>query len=602
VPGWTAQGYPNLTGYAWYRLHIRLENAGSRSNPMRLELAMPLNYDDAYQLFANGQLIGDFGKFYAKSVVIYNAQPRAFALPESVGTGELTIAIRVWMDPWTALATQDAGGLHGPAIVGETSAIDAMLRLEWDDINRAQIGSVVTIAFLCLAALLGFVLYWLDRSEPAYLWLGVVCTVSLIVGSTVVTCYYSTIMSLTTEGFILDVLRFPITLALWALFWARWFDLERFRKIVRATWALAALLAVGMSTVRPPLFGILVPVHASTWLIPITVALKLALGAVLLWITYQGVRKGTAQGWLAVAPILLLITAAYQEELVVLHVPQIVRIYGMTFTLGSIATLLMLASISILMMRRFIRSQRESVQLRLEIEQARQVQQVLIPEAIPAIAGYSVETEYRPAQRVGGDFFQVLPAQNGGVLAIIGDVSGKGTPAAMAVSLLVGAIRTMARSSDIPAEILGVLNERMIGRSRGGFTTCLVLRVDPDGTLTIANAGHIPPYLNGKELELSPALPLGLAEGTYLETRFRLSANDKLTLVTDGVIEARNKAGELFGFARTAGIVQASASSIAQRAQAFGQNDDITVLTITRVPVGEESVMVLTPAVSPSIS
>ena len=71
--------------------------------------------------------------------------------------------------------------------------------------------------------------------------------------------------------------------------------------------------------------------------------------------------------------------------------------------------------------------------------------------------------------------------------------------------------------------------------------------------------------------------------------------------MTDGVIEARNKAGELFGFARTAGIAASSAVAIAQRAQEFGQNDDITVLTITRVPIGEEILVALTPAFLPSI-
>src|SRR5262249_44973054 len=157
----------------------------------------------------------------------------------------------------------------------------------------------------------------------------------------------------------------------------------------------------------------------------------------LLWVTYRGIRKRTSDGWMALAPILLTIAWTYQEELQVLHVPPIVRIFGLSITWGIIANLLMLAIISVLMMRRFIRSQREGVQLRLEIEQARQVQQVLIPEAIPTISGFAVETEYRPAQQVGGDFFQILPAQNGGVLAIIGDVSGKGTPAAMTVSLLV---------------------------------------------------------------------------------------------------------------------------------------------------------------------
>ena len=221
--------------------------------------------------------------------------------------------------------------------------------------------------------------------------------------------------------------------------------------------------------------------------------------------------------------------------------------------------------------------------LRLEIEQARQVQNVLIPEAMPAIPGFAVESEYRPAQQVGGDFFQIIPMENGGVLAVIGDVSGKGTPAAMTVSLLVGSIRTLVPSTQSPGTILSVLNERMIGRSQGGFTTCMVLRVDPDGAVTVANAGHLPPYLNGNEIDVSPGLPLGLVAGSYPEGSFQLKEGERLTLVTDGVPEARNKAGELLGFERTAALAKGSAAMVAERAQEFGQNDDITVLTIMRV-------------------
>ncbi|HEY0786636.1 MAG TPA: PP2C family protein-serine/threonine phosphatase [Acidobacteriaceae bacterium] len=105
--------------------------------------------------------------------------------------------------------------------------------------------------------------------------------------------------------------------------------------------------------------------------------------------------------------------------------------------------------------------------------------------------------------------------------------------------------------SQSPAEILSAMNQRMIGRSSGGFTTCLVLRVAPDGTLTGANAGHISPYVNSGELQLENGLPLGLsADASYAESTFHLAMNDRPTLLTDGVIEARNKTGELFRFDR----------------------------------------------------
>jgi serine phosphatase RsbU (regulator of sigma subunit) len=126
----------------------------------------------------------------------------------------------------------------------------------------------------------------------------------------------------------------------------------------------------------------------------------------------------------------------------------------------------------------------------------------------------------------------------------------------------------------------------MLARSGGGFTTCLVLRADADGKLTVANAGHIAPYLEGKELPLKNGLPLGLAaESTYTETTFQLGPGRQLTLVTDGVVEARDKDGALFGFERTAAISSQSADQIAKTAELYGQDDDITVLTLTLAPV-----------------
>jgi hypothetical protein len=229
-------------------------------------------------------------------------------------------------------------------------------------------------------------------------------------------------------------------------------------------------------------------------------------------------------------------------------------------------------------------SQRQSA-LEQELRNARAVQQVLIPDVIPAVSGFRVESAYKPAGEVGGDFFQILPAADDGLLVVIGDVSGKGIPAAMTVSLLVGTVRTLAHYTLSPGEILAAMNQRMLSRSHGGFTTCLVMRVDADASLVVANAGHIAPYRNGEEIDIENGLPLGLAPDVYYpETKLRLEPQDVLTLMSDGVVEARNHAGELFGFDRTQSIAREPAETIAQAAQRFGQEDDITVVTLTLLP------------------
>jgi serine phosphatase RsbU (regulator of sigma subunit) len=185
---------------------------------------------------------------------------------------------------------------------------------------------------------------------------------------------------------------------------------------------------------------------------------------------------------------------------------------------------------------------------------------------------------------VGGDFFQVLPdSRDGSTLIVIGDVAGKGLQAGMLAALIVGAIRTAFKFTSDPGRILELLNERLQGR---GLVTCLAMRIDRDGNAELANAGQLPPYIDGKELALDGAFPLGALPAILLSTtRIRLSEGQSMLLISDGVVEARNAQGELFGFERTRAISRKPADEIAQAAQDFGQDDDITVLTLSFVPV-----------------
>jgi serine phosphatase RsbU (regulator of sigma subunit) len=128
------------------------------------------------------------------------------------------------------------------------------------------------------------------------------------------------------------------------------------------------------------------------------------------------------------------------------------------------------------------------------------------------------------------------------------------------------------------------LNRRLLGRSKG-FTPAVAVRIAPGGEADLAIAGHLNPYLNGRELLLGTALPLGLtAEVVYENTAVTLAPDDTLTLLTDGVLEARDaKTQELFGFDRTLAVSAQPAAEIAAIAQQFGQEDDIAVLTLTRM-------------------
>ena len=227
----------------------------------------------------------------------------------------------------------------------------------------------------------------------------------------------------------------------------------------------------------------------------------------------------------------------------------------------------------------------ESFRMQNELAQAQEVQQVILPESRMALPGLMVESEYRPAREVGGDFFQMIPhGTDGSLLIVAGDVAGKGLKAGMLVALLVGAIRTAAQYVPDPAAVLSALNLLLVGRS-DAQATCLALRISKDGAVTLANAGHIAPYLNGEPLPMEGALPLGMIEGAESSVmHFQLNEGDRLMLMSDGVAEATDRAGQLFGFERVHQLLRTakSATEVAGAAQAFGQEDDISVISITR--------------------
>jgi len=340
-----------------------------------------------------------------------------------------------------------------------------------------------------------------------------------------------------------------------------------------------------MAMLRTSLYGSIVPVHAIIWLSPLTLALKLLLDVLLIWVTYRGIRKNRTEGWVALPAVLLVIFSPYLIELIALHVPTELFLFGVGISIGEIGTMLSLAMITVLLLRRFLHTQREREQWKLELEQAREVQQMVIPAALPMVPGLIIESEYRPARVVGGDFFQIVPhPTDGSVLIVVGDVTGKGLQAGMLVSLIVGAVLAEAAHSGDALTALNALNQRLCGRGHA-HATGLALRIEADGAVTLANAGHLPPYLNGNELPMEGALILGMVpEAEFSVMHFQLAPGDTLMLMSDGIAEAQNEQNQLFGFERIHAMLQKpiTAAEIAAAAQDFGQEDDISVLSVTR--------------------
>ncbi len=274
-----------------------------------------------------------------------------------------------------------------------------------------------------------------------------------------------------------------------------------------------------------------------------------------------------------------IVTTAVSDQGIAFQSPLTVMAGPIPIHFESVANFTSILVIIIIIFFRFLRIQREQQRASSELAAARNVQELLIPQEKLATPGFEVESIYNPATEVGGDFFHVQTSGHEGMLVVIGDVAGHGLKAAMNVSLIMGALRRSHERR--PAKILEALNRVLLGTD--GFTTCQALWFGANGELVIANAGHLFPYLNSQEIALQPSLPLGiLLDATYEEARFYLHPGDRILLMSDGVVEARQPSGELFGFDRVRYLSNQTAFYLADAAKAFGQQDDITVLTIRR--------------------
>lgn len=577
VPGWTQKGYPDMSGYAWYRLRLRVKDPGQP-----LWLKMPNDFDDAYQVYANGQFVGQYGGFSGKNVTMYYAQPASFALPAPGPDGELDLAVRFYMGGATFFSVPDAGGMHEAPALGMASTILLLQTADYDALVHNAFGLLLQVFLFILVAPLALWAWLYNRHERTWMWLFLALAWSVFNGIFTVLAGLTSIFSIATATW-----ESIIFLPFWLMFWWNWFGLQERKWIPRAAWVLASTIMLLWFCVESPYFGMnFVPQSDLHWFNAAAYLVSIPYSLLVIVILVLGFRRDRLEAMLAAFPILLSLWSSYGGYLLnTFHIRNQFYPFGLGVAVGNVVAMLQIVVVGALALRRFVRTQvvesltRQAAKK--DLEQAQQLQQrVLVPEVVHSSV-FSVESEYRPAQTVGGDFFQTLTKPDGSLLVVIGDVSGKGVSAAMLVAVLVGAIRNQAEYSLDPALMLATLNRRMVGRSGGHFATCLAAELIPSGQVRIANAGHMPPYLNGKELDLEGSLPLGIKEEVdYRMQTFTLRHGDRLMFMTDGVVEATNLAKELFGFDRTRAISSQRVTAIVEQAQTFGQEDDITVLAV----------------------
>jgi hypothetical protein len=585
VPGWTALGHKRYWGYAWYRIRVRVDSRPGT----KLALAGPSDVDDIYQAFDDGVHIGTFGDFSGPVPSIYTTRPKMFSLPDdsAASVSDHVLSFRVYMEPYTLNQLDDVGGFHNPPLLGEHAAVAAQNQVRWDELYRSYAGTLIEALTFTVLGIIALTLVLFDRTDRVYLWIGALL---LIIGLSswisVISTWTERIPYLITAPVRLSVI-FPLIEAGWVVVWRLWF---RLRRPTWVPWLVVGLIPLLMlsSSIGQNLFFVLVPPGIENTFHIISLVVRLAIAALLLWTVFQGIVEQGVEGWIAVPAVLLAGIAEFATELNYFHIIPTWFPFGLQLSTRQLANFFLVAALSLLLLRRLTTSIRRQRQMALDVKQAQEVQQVILPEEHTSLPGFEVESEYRPALEVGGDFFQVIPnSADGSLLVVAGDVAGKGLKAGMLVALLVGAIRTVAQFKPDPTVLLDALNKRLIGRG-DAFATCLALRIDMDGSVTLVNAGHLAPYLKGKALLLEGSLPLGmLDEPEFSLLRFQLHPEDQLMLLSDGVAEAMDSEGHLFGFERVQELLgtTTSAAEIANAAQAFGQKDDISVIRVTRTAV-----------------
>jgi serine phosphatase RsbU (regulator of sigma subunit) len=244
------------------------------------------------------------------------------------------------------------------------------------------------------------------------------------------------------------------------------------------------------------------------------------------------------------------------------------------------------------------RIERERVEQELRV--ARRIQQASLPEEVPTLEGWQITPYYQPAREVGGDFYDFHLLSEGRLGLVVGDATGKGVPAALVMSTTCGMLQAVSQAMDAssPGQILEQVNETLLSRIPANmFVTCFYAILEPEsGSLSYANAGHDLPYLrhrNGEAEELrARGMPLGLMPGmSYEEKEIVFDAGESVLFYSDGLVEAHDPKGEMFGFPRLRELVAEHAEKrslgdfLMEQLYSFvgegwEQEDDITLLTL----------------------
>jgi serine phosphatase RsbU (regulator of sigma subunit)/ketosteroid isomerase-like protein len=245
------------------------------------------------------------------------------------------------------------------------------------------------------------------------------------------------------------------------------------------------------------------------------------------------------------------------------------------------------------------RQARERERVEQDLRVAQRIQQASLPEEVPELEGWQINPYYKPARAVGGDFYDFLELEDSRLGLVVGDATGHGVPAALVMSTTCGMLRAVALTVDSPGEVLARVNEALSARIPPNmFVTCFYAILDlKSGSLRYANAGHDLPYVRrGGDAEelMARGMPLGLIPGMfYEEKKTSLEAGEATLFYSDGLVEAHNPGGEMFGFPRLRSLLAEHDGEgllvdfLMEELYSFTgdgweQEDDITLVTLQR--------------------
>ena len=564
---------PARQGWRWYR---RLVTFGPDKPELRLLLA---GGDGTYELFVNGTRVP--GAALRSSVLV--RRPVEAVFPVSDGNGNFEIALR------TRVPTAYAAW-HLPQFTGVTMGLPTAIGYERQALESQRLyGLATSICFnllLCLAGAGALGLYGFQRTEREYLFLGLY--LAIVGTSNGLSMLQSAGLAPLSANFLVAD---PLIYA-WVISQIE-FTYSFARQRVGGIWRMYEVMLL-----LPVTLSVLtwIGAFASDTYVLIEAAATAPVGLLLSALLFVWYLRGNREaGWLvlpSLAPALSTalfdlgtasITLGWQSFNFLVEPIQLGPIVLQLVDIGALSFLL---SIIAVMFFRFTRVSRERARAAAELAAAQEIQRHLVPAALPFLPNYSIEAAYLPAREVGGDFYQVIPQKDGSILIVLGDVSGKGLGAAMTGAFAIGALHALVAEISDPPQLLSLLNREALRGKDSGFITCICVKLSPDGQMAISTAGHLSPYKNGKELTCEGGPPLGLfPDLVYSESRFEFNCGDSLTLLSDGVVEARNASDEMFGLERTQALSTRSAFEMATAAQQFGQEDDITVLRLRHTPI-----------------